>query len=388
LKEGSETRDEKAMAEVLISREETIRSGVSTTGILLQEYNFWRVLLANQPVPVQHFLGQEAHNLASALVNQSFPVRFTLPERVIVEIPPSNGKGVRTLVVPPRFRQQIVGGIVERLRSKEISKAVCRRLDELEASSNYAIAAGAGLVRFSTANLMIHDLLPSGRTVTYTSLQGEEIPCLPADEEHKSGTNSATKSGSNLGDESLIENKTGMPYVPWARRFYLPQWVVFDSEDRLLVSSIAEAEAIVASMHNYLNILQLASALAPYSVVDEGYQRKRYGIIGQLVNQGRALARCQLKEIIQGVQNRAADHRINRGLSLSLPYFDDFTMEIKLYEVEIVPRGRVMFAPSFVVLGARRAQAKVTQDTRLNPNTRKHLISLLRSLEEAFESRR
>jgi hypothetical protein len=106
------------------------------------------------------------------------------------------------------------------------------------------------------------------------------------------------------------------------------------------------------------------------------------------VNQGRALARCQLKEIIQGVQNRAADHRINRGLSLSLPYFDDFTMEIKLYEVEIVPRGRVMFAPSFVVLGARRAQAKVTQDTRLNPNTRKHLISLLRSLEEAFESRR
>jgi len=374
------------MAEVLISREETIRPSVSTAGILLQEYNFWQGLLTNQPMPVQHFLGKQASNLANALVHKSFPVRFTLPEQVIVENPLSNGKGIRTLVVPPKARQQCVYGIVERLRTREISKAVCRHLDALEASSNYAIAAGAGLVRFATAKLMIHDMLPAGRTVTYISLQGEGIPCEPADEEHKSGTSLIKSSSSNFEDESLIENKGEMPYVPWARRFYLPQWVIFDNDNRLLVGSVAEAAGVVASMHHYLNILQHASILAPYSVVDEQYQRKRYGIIGQLVNQGRALARYQINEIIQGVRNRAADHRLNRGLSLSLPYFDDFSMEIKLYEVEIVPRGRIMFVPAFVVLGVQRAQAKVMQDTRLNPSTRKHLQAELQCLKNAFES--
>ncbi len=46
-------------------------------------------------------------------------------------------------------------------------------------------------------------------------------------------------------------------------------------------------------MQRYLFVLHAAVALAPYVVADEEYGRKRYGMLGQLVNQGRALARYQ-----------------------------------------------------------------------------------------------
>jgi hypothetical protein len=45
-----------------------------------------------------------------------------------------------------------------------------------------------------------------------------------------------------------------------------------------------------------------------------------------------------------------------------------------------------MFVPAFVVRAAREEQAKVAQDTRLSPSTRRHLLVELRMLEEAFGS--
>ena len=51
-------------------------------------------------------------------------------------------------------------------------------------------------------------------------------------------------------------------------------------------------------MQRFLCVLHAAVSLAPYIVADEEYQRKRYGMLGQLVNQGRALARYETREII------------------------------------------------------------------------------------------
>ncbi len=174
-----------------------------------------------------------------------------------------------------------------------------------------------------------------------------------------------------------------MPYVPWARRFYLPQWVPLDEKDHLLVNSAAEAEAAIASMQKYLRILHTAVSLAPYMVVDETYHRKRYGILGQLVNQGRALARYQTQEIIKTMQRRAKAQDLNRGLSLSLPYFDDQVLLIVMHDFEIIPAGRIMFTPSLVVRAARQEQVKVAQDTRLSPSTRKHLLEELQQSRKA-----
>jgi hypothetical protein len=162
--------------------------------------------------------------------------------------------------------------------------------------------------------------------------------------------------------------------------------VAFDDEDHLLVNSISEAEAHVASMQRFLSVLHAAVALAPYIVADEVYQLKRYGMLGQLVNQGRALARCETGELIRTIKRRAAAQDLNRGLSLSLPYFDDQTLRLDTHEFEIIPAGRIMFVPAFVIRASRQEQAKVAQDTRLSPSTRKHLLAELKALEDAFEA--
>jgi hypothetical protein len=174
------------------------------------------------------------------------------------------------------------------------------------------------------------------------------------------------------------------PFVPAARRFFLPQWVAFDDADRMLVNSLSDAEALVSSMQRYLGVLHSAVALAPYVVADEQYQARRYGMLGQLVNQGRALARAETDDIINTIQQRAAAHDMNRGLSISLPYFDDQALEMKVYPFEVIPAGRIMFSPAFVVRAAEYESAKVAQDTRLSRSTRRRLLGGLKQIQAAF----
>jgi hypothetical protein len=76
---------------------------------------------------------------------------------------------------------------------------------------------------------------------------------------------------------------------------------------------------------------------------------------------------------------------LNRGLSINLPYFDDQTLEMRTYDFQVTPAGRVMFVPAFVVRACLNEQVKVAQDTRLNPSTRKHLLDEFQMLLIAFE---
>jgi hypothetical protein len=109
-------------------------------------------------------------------------------------------------------------------------------------------------------------------------------------------------------------------------------------------------------------------------------------MLGQLINQGRAFARYQTHQIIQTIHRRALTQQLNRGLSLSLPYFDDQALKLKTYPFVIIPAGRIMFVPAFVVRAAREEQAKVSEDTRLSASTRKYLLAELKILEDAFEA--
>ena len=176
-----------------------------------------------------------------------------------------------------------------------------------------------------------------------------------------------------------------VPYVPAARRFYLPQWVAFDEQDKLLVGSLKEAEAHLASMERFVDVLHTAVSLAPYIVADPVYQEKRYGMLGQLVNQGALWHGTRCGEIIHTIQRRAEADDLNRGLRLSLPFFDDQDLKMKDHPLDVIPAGRIMFIPAFVVRAAHEEQAMVAQDTRLNSSTRKHLLEELRMLEEVFE---
>jgi len=71
-------------------------------------------------------------------------------------------------------------------------------------------------------------------------------------------------------------------------------------------------------------------------------------------------------------------------LSLSLPYFDDQELKIGMITFEVIPAGRIMFVPAFVVRAAREEEAKFAQDTRLSPSTRKYILAELRMLGDAF----
>jgi hypothetical protein len=352
----------------------------SPAGHLKQELDDHRALLQAQPRMVQRFLEAQAQQLAESLVQRAPAARFTLPDQVIVE---PGGAPVR---IAETARETSVGGLVDRVKGADIRVLTRQRLAELEQSTDAGLAAAAKLMRHATVEHMIYRRLPSGRSVTYQAAPGESIPSLPADDQ-ADVQSAITATTDAIAEEGRAEEGRGellVPYVPYARQFYLPQWVAFDKDDRLLVGSQAEAEAHIASMQRFLFVLHSAVSLAPHMVADEEYQRKRYGMLGQLVNQGRALARFQTREIIGAIAQRAAAGALNRGLSLSLPYFDDQDLEMKLRDFEVIPAGRIIFVPAFVVRAAGEEAVKVAQDTRLDPATRQHVLDELGMLQEAF----
>lgn len=358
-------------------------SAANPPGHLRKEYETQQALLNAQPALVQRFLEAQARKLAEAIARRERvpQVRFTLPDQVVIDVTSKESQPV-----PPEFREQLAGGLIDRLTRADLGAGLRQRLAELDQSPNRSIAASAGLLRHATALHMVRGMLPAGRSVTYVAAEGEEIPTIPtaSELEPESAITATTDAIVEEGQADAGRGELLVPYVPAARRFYLPQWVAFDDDGHLLVNSVAEAEAHVASMQRFLAILHAAVSLAPYMVADAEYQQKRYGMLGQLVNQGRALARYQTGEIIAAIRRRAAAQDLNRGLSLSLPYFDDQSLAMHLRDMEIIPAGRIMFVPAFVVRAMREEQAKTAQDTRLSPSTRKHLLVELQMLEQAF----
>jgi hypothetical protein len=278
---------------------------------------------------------------------------------------------------------------MNRFRKVELYKELRHTFVELEQSPDRAVSVAAGLLRHATVMHMVYQMLPAGRTVTYQPADEDEtIPSIPVSDE-MDPESAMTASTDAIVEEGKTEEGRGdllVPFVPYARQFFLPQWVAFDENGELLVKSLEEAKSQIKSMQRFMEVLFLAVALAPYISADQEYASKRYGMLGQLVNQGRALAIYQVKEIICRIKERAEAGSLNRGLRLSLPYFDDQELKIKSSEFEVIPSGRIMFVPAFVVRAVRQEEVKVSQDTRYNPSTRKHLLYLLDLLEKAFET--
>jgi hypothetical protein len=351
---------------------------------LKQEYEHFQELFNAQPGLVQRYMETQAASVAEAIIQDLPQVRFALPDRVVI----SSEHASQPVTIPADQREQMAGGLMDRLTRVDLRTTLRQRLLELEGSSNQAVSVAAALFRFVLSIHMVHNMLPAGRTVVYQAAQDGDIPNVPAVEKWEPES-AITASTDAIAEESQAESGRGellVPYVEAARHFFLPQWVAFDDRGTLLVGSTGEAEAHLASMQRYLFILHAAIGMSPYMVADEQYQQKRYGILGQLVNQGRALARYEIKEIIRTIKRRAAANDLNRGLSLSLPYFNDQKLDVDTYFFEIIPAGRIMFVPAFVVRAAREQVVKVVQDTRFNASTRKHLLEQLRMIEKAFEA--
>ncbi|MGA2488733.1 MAG: hypothetical protein ABSF99_00900 [Anaerolineales bacterium] len=359
-----------------------LRNSVTAADQLREEYEQQSALFDAQPTIVQRFLEVQASQIANAYIERQHNLRFSLPDRVILF------NTSEPLPVLESVREQRVGKIGDLFSRRDVHETLRQRFAVLDQSSDKAVAASVELVRFATANHMVHNMLPAGRSISYVAADDEDIPSIPSGDEAgpESAITATTDAIAEEGGAEVGRGSLQVPYVQAARRFYLPQWVAFDSQDKLIVNSIGEAEAHIASMQRFLNILFAARSLAPYMVADEEFEKKRYGMLGQLVNQGRALARYQTREIIHTIQERAKSQSLNRGLSLSLPYFDDQDLRIKAHNFVIIPAGRIMFVPAFVVRAALEERAKIAQDTRFSHSTRTHLMDELQMLGEAFES--
>lgn len=342
-----------------------------------------QTLFSIQPVILQRYIEAQARLISDALVDQRSKVKFTLPDKIVGELP--NIDQPATIKVPENLRDQTVGSVLNQFSRKSIKEELRHKLNELEQSPDQAISLSSGLLKFGVANHMVHNVLPSGRTVEYKPEEEDGIPSIPVDDgEPESAITQASDAITEDGANDVNRGELQVPFVPFARKFYLPQWISIDNHDNLLIGSLKESEANLVSMQNYLNILHLASSIAPYILADPEYQSKRYGMLGQLVNQGRALARYKILQIIETIKSRASAGTLNRGLSLSLPYFDDQDLTLRESNFEVIPAGRIMFVSSFVVRAAREEAAKRIQDTRFNSSTRNHLLLGLKLLEEAF----
>lgn len=366
----------------------------SYTSYLHLEYETQQSLYAMQPGLIKRFLDAQARLLAEAIMLDLSQVQFLLPDRVFVD--------GHELEVPSGQREHLAGGLRNRLARTHLRDTLHARFLEMEQSGDMALAACGQLMRYAIAVQMIYQMLPDGRRVNYIAAAGEEIPTIPAkvlDEDLPeavrvgNGNGKGLKSAFMAPTDAITEDgvddpergELQVPYAEAALLFFLPRWVAFDEQARLLVKSVNEAEAYLASMRKYMDILHAAVALAPFVVADETYQKKRFGMLGQLVNQGRNLALYKTNQIIAEIKRRVAANDLNRGLGLSLPFFDDQDLKIRMVEIGVIPFGRIMFAPAMVVRAMQEEAAKVAQDTRLNSSTRRHLLIELYTLERAFK---
>ena len=354
---------------------------------LAVEYERQQSLFAAQPAIIQRFLEVQGKQIADAIVDGGAQVRFSLPDRVVCTI--ENVEQPALVTIPQNQRTYSAGSFLNRLRKVELHKELRHTLIELEQSPDRAVSVATGLLRHAAVLHMVYNMLPAGRSVSYKLEDEEEsIPSVP-DSDSLDPESAITADTDAIAEEGKKEEGRGdllVPFVPYARKFFLPQWVAFNEKGGLLSKSVEEAEAHIRSMQRFMEVLFLAVALAPYISADGEYSKKRYGMLGQLVNQGRALAIYKARDIIGRIKKRASTGNLNRGLSLSLPYFDDQELRVDETKFEVIPAGRIMFVPAFVVRAVRQEGMKVSQDTRLNPSTRKHLLQLLEVFEQAFET--
>ena len=106
-----------------------------------------------------------------------------------------------------------------------------------------------------------------------------------------------------------------------------------------------------------------------------------------LVLRGRSLARLAIEEMIAELDLRASRHQLDRGLRISLPYFDDRRQSLRYWSFTVIPKGRILFVPAFVVLAVEREIERVQAQREFTESTRTHLLDNLIQLAAPFRSR-
>lgn len=303
-----------------------------TGDVLRLEWLAWRRAFEDQPTTTQELFRTQAAGIADALLAARKTIAFSLPAKVLFRADPASP--LSALDVPAGFQLQTINEGPLGWRPQDLRAVFRRRLSQLDRSTYPGVAYASGLLRFAFADQLIERLASGG-----------------------------------LSSHAAVADNS--------------EWIAF-RDGRLVLSSESEAEERIIAMQRYLSALALAISLAPYFYTSEAYQSRRMGMLALLVDQGRSLAEYQVGRLIQKLRRWSAEHRLDRGLSLSVPYFDDQTLAMKLYSFEVIPAGRTPFVPAFLVLALERELISLQESQAYLEDTRIHLLSLLTALRREF----
>jgi len=103
-----------------------------------------------------------------------------------------------------------------------------------------------------------------------------------------------------------------------------------------------------------------------------------------LIRRGRSLANLAVDEMVAEIQLRASRHLLDRGLRISVPYFDDRRLSLRYWAFTVIPKGRILFVPAFVVLAIDREVERARSSREFTPSTRAHLLEMLLKVGDAF----
>jgi hypothetical protein len=345
---------------------------------IAREYKYLSCLFDAQPTMTQAFLEKQARAMIVALRQKKCRIHFQLPEKITLE---EGG----FLKLPPTPRSQAVGSNLISFSSTNRHTKLIQHLNRLEQSLNPGLSVCGKLMRFTLAHHMVYNLLPDKSTACYEPARDNNLPSIEVNGIHPSTLFPESDRTAEIKQIPSNMRHQQVPNVALAERFSLPYWVAFEKDEQLLSTPLKEAEILLDSLQNAFHILQEAEVICPSVVADETYQRKRAELFSQLINQGHTLVSFYTQKIIAKIHFRAETGSLNRGLRLSLPYFEIEDMAIRIYPVNIIPEGRIIFTPALVVRAMRSAQMKVIRDIKISPSSRQQLLVQLTHIENTFD---
>ncbi len=124
--------------------------------------------------------------------------------------------------------------------------------------------------------------------------------------------------------------------------------------------------------------------MEPIQTTDTALRLSTASSVEDGVARGQDLALRAVEELIEELGRRAASHQLDRGIRLSLPFYDDRRQSLRWRDFTVIPPGRIMFVPAFVVIAAEREIGRVQADRQYTETTRRHLVEVLEILRRAF----
>lgn len=162
-------------------------------------------------------------------------------------------------------------------------------------------------------------------------------------------------------------------------------YTAFDERGVRAAERYATADALIGQLSRRLDWLRTAEQLYPAWTAHDLYNNASALLTAHLIGQGRALANYHTQQIIHDMRQAWRAGRITRGLTLFIPYLDERLYRMKEYKMVVIPTGRILFRPEFVIGACRLAERDVRKDPTLSQSTRWQFLSQLDSITQAFE---